>query len=75
MPQPDTLWNFHRIILKIWHISKSAKSTITQPGFTTQFTTTSPQKHHAKTPLFPEPPLKTPIKRQKSPFPAAYNFF
>jgi hypothetical protein len=33
--------------------------------FTTQFTTTSPQFHHQKTPLFPKHPSKTPAKSQK----------
>jgi hypothetical protein len=61
--------------LKNWQIFQPAKSTINQPGFTTQFTTTSPQKHHAKTPAFSEPPSKTPMKHQKSTFAAACNFF
>jgi hypothetical protein len=39
------------------------------------FTTTSPQKHHAKTPISPGTPLKNANKPQKPPFPAAHKFF
>jgi hypothetical protein len=34
------------------------------PTFTTQFTTTSPQKNHQLHRTFPETPLKTPVKQQ-----------
>jgi hypothetical protein len=34
------------------------------PTFTTQFTTTSPQKNHQLHRTFPETPLKIPVKQQ-----------
>jgi hypothetical protein len=40
-----------------------------------QFTTTSPQKHHAKHPLFPEPPSKNAHKTPKTTLSRRPQFF
>jgi hypothetical protein len=46
-----------------------------QATITTQFTTTSPQKHHTKTPLFPKPPSKNAHKTAKTTLYARPKFF
>jgi hypothetical protein len=51
------------------------KSTVNQPPFTTQFTTTSPQKHHAKTPVFRKPPQKNAPKTPKNTLSRPPQFF
>src|SRR5438874_4335313 len=49
-----------KIFLLNWHLFPRRKLTIQRTTFYQQSTTTSPPKQHHETPLFPEPPLKTP---------------
>jgi hypothetical protein len=53
---------------KRWHVFRRQKTAINTPRFTTQSTTTSPQKHNTKTPLFAKTPSKNtlPPRRKKN---------
>jgi len=46
---------------KRWHVFRGGKTWCQSTTFTTQFTTTSPQKTTTCTPLFPKTPAKTPL--------------
>jgi hypothetical protein len=56
-------------IFEKWHFFRRQKPSINAPRFTTQSTTTSPQKHHSKTPFFPKTTRKNALhhKKQKMP--------
>jgi hypothetical protein len=56
--------DFHKKIQNLWHVFSTRKATINPPRFTTQFTTTSPQKTIVKHALFLKHPSKTPTKQQ-----------
>jgi hypothetical protein len=60
-------------------IFRRAKNDRQLTTFATQFTTTSPQKHHVLHPLFPKNPCKNKVppaqrkKREKLPFPTWFQ--
>jgi hypothetical protein len=62
-------------ISKKWKILGPAQTTIREPHSTTQFTTTSPQKHHPKTSIFPAPPSKNAHKAPKTTLSRRPEFF